>query len=116
MEGGFLMTEILFGATIVFILAFILLICGILIFNEKALFLIAGFDKEDWTQNQITYIARAVGRLCMSCAVICCVEGLVILLDLKGSEYYFTQIVAGICFIFEMWLVTYKAIHLKKVV
>ncbi|CAM4387267.1 hypothetical protein BAMA_10525 [Bacillus manliponensis] len=98
-----------------YILAVVFLIISFLFFRKKALFLIAGFDPNEWNEVQTNSLARAMGSFMLNLAIlIIAAESFAIFVTDPDTKSFAEKVIA-VEFGISTILITYKCLTLKKV-
>lgn len=88
---------------------------SLLFFKNKALFLIAGFDKENYSPKQINVLAKSMGRFILNTGVLIVVFTFINNFVDDQNLINFVLIVIAIEFILSLIIITYKCFLIKKI-
>ncbi|WML29940.1 DUF3784 domain-containing protein [Neobacillus sp. OS1-32] len=88
---------------------------SILFFKKRALFLIAGFDKENFSDKQINILAKSMGRFVLNTGVLITVFTLVNNSVNNQKVIMLIFYIMAIEFLITLALITYKCFFIKRI-
>ncbi|WP_182102995.1 DUF3784 domain-containing protein [Niallia taxi] len=93
----------------------IVLVMAVLFSKKKALFLIAGFDKDEWDVNQTNSLAKAMAGFMLNLSILIITLELIEQFVSNGNTIRFIEKVIAAEFFISLILITYKGFTLKKI-
>lgn len=111
--GGKIMS--LFDSLLGYSIGILFIGISILFFKKRALFLIAGFDKENFSDKQINILAKSMGRFVLNTGVLITVFTLVNNSVNNQKVIMLIFYIMAIEFLITLALITYKCFFIKRI-